>query len=213
MFHTCNRGPQNIATFLFFTPGGFLGRRPFPVSRREEVAQQYGVRRWGRTMGINYRRGVEGQRFEWWSWSMVPITDDVNLAGETYETRLTRHEVVNERERRRCTLLARDSSPRSCCHANRKTTKRTAVSRDSTGNFVNFNLYPCPSALFIRLSATRTVLLTRQRKTGDFSASASTCTSKYRRSIRSIAGLVWRAVWNSVWTPGFWRGWKLLGVS
>lgn len=45
----------------------------------------------------------------------------------------------------------------------RKTTKRNRVSRDSAGNFVNFNLYPCPRALFIRLSATR-ALLTRQTK-------------------------------------------------
>lgn len=45
----------------------------------------------------------------------------------------------------------------------RKTTKRSRVSRDSAGNFVNFNLYPCPRVLFIRLSATR-ALLTRQTK-------------------------------------------------
>lgn len=36
----------------------------------------------------------------------MPITGDVNLADETYETRVTRHEMVNERERRRGVLYS-----------------------------------------------------------------------------------------------------------
>lgn len=102
----------------------------------------------------------------------------------------------------RCTLLGEDSSPRSCCHAGRKTTNTTAVSRDSTGNFVNFNLYPCRPTLFIRLSATRTALLTRQRKAGDFYTRAPTCTSKHRSTILlfgKLAGIQFYRLAFAVW--------------
>ena len=56
--------------------------------------------------------------------------------------------MVNERERGKVYSAHRQRflAAIGACHASRKTTSRTAVSRDSTGNFVNFNLYPCPPA-------------------------------------------------------------------
>lgn len=97
--------------------------------------------------GDKLSAGEEGQRFRG-SLAAGTIGRDVNLAGETYETRLTRHETVNERrEARGCVRYPADSSPRSRGDEMRRGEKgrrEARLSRDSAGNFVNFNLYPCP---------------------------------------------------------------------
>lgn len=103
--YICN-GNCNCGTLRSSSSSYCLNRIPCgPVSfrwrdakrLRNEVAWLEGVEHNGDKLSAWRRRSAIRVA----SWGTVPITVDVNLADETRETRLTRHEMVNERERRK----------------------------------------------------------------------------------------------------------------